>query len=351
MEEKIRNHNMDILRIFAMLCIICHHCIVNDFNLQGELRNDLGILPLEHRVALLFANAFVIIGVNVFFLLSGYFLIQFTWKKLCSLIAKVYLVFGIVTGCGILMGQVQLNGETIKAVLDPLDYYWYIMTYVFLMAVSPFLNHIVNAMTKRQYGFYMIGIFFICFGYGFLMDTNLHINHGYSFLMAMVLYLAGAGIHKFKIQNIKGIPAYFALAMVNGIVIAAVYFLLNGKWAWLMYAYNSPLIVLESISLLIGFSKLQVKHTVGRYVSKLAKSTLMVYLLHSTCWLSFFRTYPVKWMVAKGFIWTGILLLPVYAVMIYLICYVIDWIYEASFGKVVKSCINKIEGCRIKIIS
>lgn len=345
MEEKTRNHNMDILRVFAMLCIICHHCIVNDFNLQGQLRYDSDVLIFEQRVLLIFANAFVIIGVNVFFLLSGYFQIHFTGKKLFRIIVKVYLVFGIVTGIGILTGNVQINGETIKALLDPLDYYWYIITYLFLMVVSPLLNSIVQTMTKSQFKFYILGVFLVCCGYGFLHDTNLHINNGYSLLMAMVLYLLGAGVYKFEIKTTKGIATFLILAIINGIFIFMVYCLLNGKRAWILYAYNNPLIVLESVSLLIGFSSLQIKNKLGSYVSKLAQGTLMVYLLHSTCWLKVFRAYPVRWMISKGFVWSGIFLLPVYAIIIYLVCYLIDLLYEVSLGKISNGCIDKISNC------
>ena len=77
MENK-RDLSIDILRIFSMLFIIIHHCVINDFGLQSMLKEN---TLTRFGNLLIVANAIVVVGVNLFFLMSGYCKIHFTWKK------------------------------------------------------------------------------------------------------------------------------------------------------------------------------------------------------------------------------------------------------------------------------
>lgn len=342
MDKLKRNHSMDVLRVMAMLCIICHHCIVNDFNLQGDLRSDLQTVSPKQRIVLIGVNAFVIIGVNLFFLLSGYFQIQFKLHKFLGLIIQVYLMYGIVTVIGIMLGKVSLNGELIKNLVDPLDLYWYVMTYLLLMLVSPLLNILVREITQAQYKLYLLAFFVIVCGYGFVHDVNLHVNNGYSLLMAMGLYLVGAGIRKFNIGSKRCFGYCFLVWAVNGACILGIYALFGGKKAWIMYAYNNPFIVWESMLLVMAFSKCTYSGKRGLIVSTLAKGTLTIYLFHSTCWLTIYRSMPIKFMISNGQIWIAMICLPIYAISIYLVGWMIAMIYERSIGGFVLHILKRL---------
>lgn len=62
---KKRNDNIEILRVVAMLFIIMHHLVINNYGLQSQLKN--GIMDLRYTSFLCWLNAVVIIGANIFF--------------------------------------------------------------------------------------------------------------------------------------------------------------------------------------------------------------------------------------------------------------------------------------------
>lgn len=122
--KKERDSRIDLVRVIAMLCIVMHHCIVNDFGLQQILRGGgAGGYNNIQIIMLIVGNAIVIVGVNIFFLLSGWCRIHFKWEKIIELIIKVYIIFGIIQMIGLFTGRVELNIESVKQLLDPLDLY------------------------------------------------------------------------------------------------------------------------------------------------------------------------------------------------------------------------------------
>ena len=39
--RKVRNANVELLRIISMLFIIMHHCVINGYGLQAQLKNGI----------------------------------------------------------------------------------------------------------------------------------------------------------------------------------------------------------------------------------------------------------------------------------------------------------------------
>lgn len=80
MEEKERKSNFEILRILAMILIISYHFVFHsNYNYWTINAHDFIL-----RAFWLFGE----IGVNLFMLISGYFLVcsKFSWKKVIKLI-------------------------------------------------------------------------------------------------------------------------------------------------------------------------------------------------------------------------------------------------------------------------
>ena len=198
---KERSASLDYLRVIAMLFIVCHHCIINDFGLYDILLDTNAIARISDVAVLALGNSCVIIGVNIFFLLSGYFGIKFRWEKLVSIVIKTYVVYWIICIVGVITGYLEIDIDFIKHIIDPLDFYWFIITYILLYLSSPLLNMIREQITLEGAKKYFVGICIICFGYGFLIDGKLNINNGYSLLMAMILYILGWDIKKVAYKN------------------------------------------------------------------------------------------------------------------------------------------------------
>ena len=86
--HKLRNSNIELLRIVAMLFIISHHFLVHGMNIWQDSSWD--------NLTLLSLDSLFFIGVNVFVLISGYYTIRFDWKKLL----RLYLLAAIIGGVG-----------------------------------------------------------------------------------------------------------------------------------------------------------------------------------------------------------------------------------------------------------
>lgn len=278
------------------------------------------------------------IGVNIFFLLSGWCRINFRWSKVISLAIKVYIVFGLIQVTGLIFGTVPFNMKNVLYMLDPLDHYWFVMTYILLMFTSKTLNVIVDNWSISDFKKYVVGFLIICCIYGFLLDKNLHINSGYSFLMAMALYLLGGGLHKFlpKINvqsNWKLAMAFIGSVLLNSIVIVILY-KCGKEISWEFYSYNNVLVVIESVSLLLLFATLRELPDL-KIIHKLAGATIMVYIIHSTCWLTSLRKIPIVFTIDKFGFWASFICLPIYAMCIFCLGYLLNIVYEKAEKKLV----------------
>jgi len=68
-----RQSNIELLRIISILMIVIHHVLVH------------GIYNAVNNSTLHFIDSFVIYGVNIFLLISGYFTINLKWKSVINL--------------------------------------------------------------------------------------------------------------------------------------------------------------------------------------------------------------------------------------------------------------------------
>lgn len=324
-----------------MLFVIIHHFIVDDFGLRYIITSDFARAN-EEKIVLLALNAVVIVGVNLFFLSSGFFSIKLKKKSLIHIVLKIYIIIWIVLLLGILTNNIVVDFGFWKFLLDPIDEYWYLAVYIFLMLFSPLLNLIVEHIDKKMFLYYIsIFIFVFCI-YGLLMDKNLHLQRGYSFLMASSLYIIGGGIAKFSpaIDKKKKKLLVLLWGLVTILDIVAIIFVdafFGEKFAWLMYGYNQPLIVIQSVTLLLLFKDVTINNLrITRYICFLAHGTLTTYLLHSTCWLGVKRTVFIQYIERMLGFEAAIALLLFLALVIYAACSVVDSMFEYTWKKIMK---------------
>ena len=336
--KKERNHKYDILRIFAMLMIIIHHCTINDFGLQRILRENLKLYSKKQILILIFMNSINIIGVNLFFLISGYFRIKVSVKKFINIILQLYVVCDLVILIGIYNQKIKYNANTLLKIVNPIKDYWYISCYIGLMFFSTVLNKAIDEISfKESKNFYLQSLFFFSI-YSFLNDGGINIGGGYSLIWAIILYLIGGMIKKFNIKSKFGFIIYFFCAIMNVILVYSLYYgsliLFN---AWQIFKYNETFIFLQSLGLFTftNYIDLKIKNNHCIYfIDFLASSTLMTYLLHSSCWLTYFRKMPIQYLLHASYFWVIILILPFYAFFIFIICSFISFLYKKIIKKI-----------------
>ena len=147
-----RRSNIELLRILSMLLIVLHHYAVHgNVSFSGD---DLSFGRFFHG-ALMCMGA---LGDDIFVLISAYFLVEspFRLRRLLRLWGEVVFYAVTVTLVGWLLAPPS-GGVSVKALLSMVapvltGKYWFVTAYVMLVLLSPFLNKMLHALTRREMG-------------------------------------------------------------------------------------------------------------------------------------------------------------------------------------------------------
>lgn len=326
-----RNFNIEIMRIILMLFIVMHHLTISGYGLQNVLigKNTLSMSSNE-MVFFSILNSFFVIGVNVFFLISGYFGIHFKLRKLIKIIFELYFYSTGLSLLGILSGVTTFSLDFfIKNIIFPFWNYWFIYAYVLVYTVSPLINIGLDKIEKEQATaiFIFFGVIFCIVA--FVCDGIVSIHYGYTFLFSLFSYITGRMMSKYQIfepQNIRqGILAWSATSLFTAVVASAFIILGKKSFAWHMFSYNSPFVFLSSVFFIWIFIKLpQIDYSWD--ITKISSHILAVYLIHSSnAFVGSFRGLPQQFLMEKDCsLFILFIFLVIYAMLIFSICILID---------------------------
>lgn len=336
-----RNASMDLLRIVSMIFIICHHLIYNGINWGGMIVSDsyVSYPSLFYQLGGVLETIFIV-GVNIFYILSGYFRIKLSLKKIIKTVITLYFYVIIINFFGVIEGTLDIK-SALKDTLFSIHSYWFLEVYVVLMLVSPFLNCILDYMNMEWKRHFLIVFITIFCGYTFIADsTYLGVARGYSLVFASCLYILGGLLKKSRLSNeIKLWGGNYSISVLTAIFIML--FCINNNYYNIildyLLAYNNPLIVLESFGLVLIFLKIEIKNTrISLFISYAAMSTMAVYILHSTnAIFTKYRNIPLNYLVSEGKWRCAYFVLLPYALLIFAICVLADKAFEKIFGKLV----------------
>ena len=135
----LRQSNFELLRILAMVIIIAHHFA---FHSGFEFPNDrLSINRLWIQFILIGGK----IGVNIFILISGYFLVlakQRKTSKVLKLWGQLFFYSIIIYIVFVVSGEVAFDIKGLIKSLAPITFcqWWFASTYFVLYLLTPFIN-------------------------------------------------------------------------------------------------------------------------------------------------------------------------------------------------------------------
>lgn len=280
--KKIRESNIEILRIIAMLLIIASHYsgwIMPEFPTEAISFNR-----IFNQILCTGGG----IGNILFFLIAGYFFGNFSKKKLFILWLEIifYSVGGFLISHIIMGGNLSIR-LLIAAVL-PLSYgeYWFMTEYFMLMILMPHVSILINSMDKRSYQKLLLWLFIFSSVIPSIPGCP---TTGISDLgFYLFMYLLGLYTRKYSnayIESVK-INMFTLLASLSAVICSIVCFDLLGKEIG-FFAENagyfgrirSPFIILFSLSLFNLFKKVRLKNS--NIINYISGSVLAVYLLHN----------------------------------------------------------------------
>lgn len=347
--SKKREINFELLRIILMIFIIIHHLTINALGLSNIIDNKI-VCDFNKYSILSFIECFTVIGVNVFFLISGYFGIKLKMKKMFILMFDLYFYSTIIRIIGLLLGVINFDHITINEIIVPFNTYWFMLAYILLMIFSPYLNILINNISKKQYLMFVIIICLVFGIFDFLTDNFIiRSNNGYSLISAIYMYIIGGGVKKFDIvksekEKNKFLITYVVLCIINFLIsLIGIYIIKDGNMVWRLYSYNNILNILSSIALLRYFKRVTIKEKYNNLILWISPSVLAVYFLHSSSWLGKIRNMPLVYLVDKVNIVILVMLMIVYSIFIFVICIIIDKIKKKLFDRYILKFIEYID--------
>lgn len=343
-----RNSAFEILRIIAMLLIIAHH-----FSVHGGFDfTSLSSIAIFNQVWLDIIFVFGKAGVNIFVLISGYFLIEkstFKTKRLLSLMIQ-NVIFSIIIGTIFYFGyHKEFSASWLMNTLFPMstNLWWFMTSYLILYMLHPILNILIRGMGKKLHFFFMISSLFIwC-----LMPTILVIRQNYIMsIWFFILYLVASYIRLYGSKiNIK---PYI------GIIIGSSIFVISFILRWILNInldHNEPTQQLfigwftineinnvfsfvATIFIFLAFKNMKMKGY--KSINYIASFTLAIYLFHDHpdmrhfLWVDLFKN--ASFIESPG-------LLP-YSLAVVLVVYItgtlIGMAYHYSFEKLINRLLD-----------
>lgn len=281
-----RQSNFEILRLILMYGILVHHCIVLALGLSsyGGVNNVTKVINSNDEPIFIIINSFLVVAVDTVVLISGYFGIRLTLKKVLALAFSVMFYTLLFNTLPMLLQREYVSAIGFAAFPITHTYYWFIREYVFLMILSPLLNISMEKLSKR-YNWILLGflIFLNCY-LGFARHMVVKAD-GFSFVNFLLIYMIGRFLRVYPV-NIKRrncLLIYAATAVISGFLFCTFHNYGFDDRAWSMTFYSNPLVIIGAIFLFLYFERICVQN---KFINKLSQSALSVFLFSSSSFVS-----------------------------------------------------------------
>lgn len=339
--ERERSLNYDLLRIVAMLMIVCfHYCIHGN----GEQIFSTSF-SIQQVISYTFGS-WGLVGVICFFMISAWFMQNretISILKWLNLYVKVVIVFLMCLLIAKSLGENITARTLLEAILSPLNSsYWYVTAYMVMMFFVPWLNLIIRCCKDRNLLTITAISCFICFMLTPIFNFVGGKTGTSTVFLAISLYLVTACIKKKLILNKINakilLIGYFLVVFVeSGLSLIAS---MTGTVKISNHIYDlvdiySPIPVILGIMTFIWFSEqsgqIITNKFIGGGIRKIAKHTFSIYLLHENpyfryvIWDKVFRIDSMYYMSA----WKYLLHLCLIVVLIYVTGIITDIIVSA----------------------
>jgi surface polysaccharide O-acyltransferase-like enzyme len=247
--------NLETLRLISIIMVISLHYLGH-----GKVLANLEF-PSANYFIFWFIESASYVSVNIFVLISGYFMVesQAKVKKLVRLYLQIlfysigiYILF-------LLLGLQEVSLIDVAYYVFPVttNRYWFATSFLLLYIMTPLLNITLNTLKKSEFEKVLLGslILFSFLPNLIFFHNVFNISDGYNFIWFIVLYILAGYIKKYYTPNgqkIKWIISFISiiiLMVISRILISFLSKIILGYSIGenLFYAYNSILVVSASV--------------------------------------------------------------------------------------------------------
>lgn len=279
-----RNSSVELLRILAMCGVVLLH--YNNPSAGAGLAYASGI----NRVILMYVESLFICAVDLYVLISGYFLSASPMRRMNKLLEM--LIQTSVIGAGLQCVSALLSGSFSVGgvILSFIPNNYFVSLYVTMYLVSPYINMALGRLSDKGLRV-LTGMILALFAVwptavdflqdmldvdlnGFMSISAYGSQSGYTLVNFLMMYLLGAYIRRNE-ERIRAISGWrYLLGFFTGSAIVTLLTQFSEGVAW---AYCNPVVVLMACCLLAVFLKWNYSSV---WVNRLAKSAFTCYLVH-----------------------------------------------------------------------
>ncbi len=340
----MRNDKIEFLRCLSMAMVLVLHYLL----LGGVLGKLTPADGVNYYLAWLL-EALCYVAVNVFVLISGYFLstvhdIKVGKALIMVLQCFVYSVGIYLIGCFCHIVPFYLP-TLVTAYLLPLTSgkWWFVACYLVLYLLVPYLNACHNHLDRRQHlnMLLLVGALFSALPtVVFWTHDTVGVGGGYSLLWFMYLYMVAAYVRKYEggwSVRIPWMGIYLACALLAFVArMVQIHLLKTLYWDW--YKYNSLPVLIGSVAVFMAFLNWGKRSSGEARLAGLwrflGQGTLAVFLIH-THFVPYKEFLWSKWVRADlactrslGYFICHLL---IWVVGIFIVCECIDWLRRWLF--------------------
>lgn len=274
MTKKVRSSNFELLRIFAMTSIILYHCLSEYAPKVEDERLALSMYYILHW------------GVPVFLLISGFFSVKFSVKKIIHfwLYCAIWMIISYLLSCA--MGFRQFDVHSFGTCFLPISHstLWFVPFYFWLIILSPLLNPALAQMDDRKLFITLIVLLSATLYFSFIWNSKI-IQAGKSIIYFICIYVLGAFLRRCVSKKNLSLRTLLLCEGVFIITVIVASFILPFHHLKivqkLVFYYVSPGLILSAVLLFLIFSRIKIQ---SRLINYVAESAFAIYLFHENCW-------------------------------------------------------------------
>ena len=299
--ENNRDSAIELLRIIAMAMIVLHHFVQHG---GFDLSNTVLSLPSLWCGFIKMGGK---IGVDIFVLISGYFLISgrgalFNLKRVLKFWLQVEFYSLAAYALSVIFKMNEFGVESLIKAVFPISFstWWFASTYFVLFLIHPFLNKLLNSLDKKAFQKLLV-LLTVCWC---VIPTFLMSSYQSNYLLWFVtLYCIAAYIRLWGFNTKIKRKHYALFAAASAILCYLSWLILNvlaakqsffARFTTHFYEANTLLVLVISVCLFMIFATMKISYL--KWINVIASTTFGVYLIHDSAfgrelfWVRLFKT-------------------------------------------------------------
>lgn len=363
--KKERQLNYELLRIIAMLMIVCLHYLGKGGILGNPARPEMNMTGYMAWLV----EALCLVAVNVYVLISGYFgadasvstdsnpPFREVLRRPLKIWHQVFFYSSVIGVIALLIGAQQFDIYQIFTYCFPIvtEHYWFATSYVVLCLLMPFLNAGMMRLNQKETSCLLAGLLVLFSVSKTVIPMQLPWDkYGYDVIWFIILYLTGAYLKRYQIKWLKNRFWAMMLYLGSTAVIFASFFLLRMFWLKTGrledlinygYTYNFLFCYVGAVGMFLAFSHEKTDAASQRFrkpIELFSKATFGVYLIHEH--INIREEWP-KWFGCEAqsehTVFAFLIQMLLTVLCVYLVCTIIELLRMKLFEGMKKLCAGR----------